>query len=102
MTPRYRPAQRQLRGVVQPGRWRHAFEELFTIAPQLRALFPVDLTSLRGHFEPTGARDSKPRRRDDPAGPAPGSACNTSTGVRSEDYFVVRDADPRHPRWVAE
>ena len=27
------------------------YQELFTVAPALRPLFPVDLTSLQGHFE---------------------------------------------------
>jgi hemoglobin-like flavoprotein len=78
----------------QPGALAARFyQELFTAAPALRLLFPVDLTALQGHFEAalaliirnledmTVLQDSL---RDL-------GAQHVGWGAKPQDYFVVRD-----------
>jgi hemoglobin-like flavoprotein len=70
------------------------YQELFSTAPALRPLFPVDLTSLQGHFEAALALVLKNLEdvtvlqeslRDL-------GAQHVHWGAKPEDYFVVRDA----------
>ena len=70
------------------------YEELFAAAPRLRTLFPVDLTSLQGHFEAALAlvirnlEDitvlQEPLREL--------GVQHVGWGATPEDYLLVRDA----------
>ena len=70
------------------------YEELFTVTPALRPLFPRDLTSLQGHFESALALVLKNLEdvtvlqeslRDL-------GAQHVQWGAKPDDYFLVRDA----------
>ena len=70
------------------------YQELFSTTPALRPLFPVDLTSLQGHFEAALALVLKNLEdvtvlqeslRDL-------GAQHVHWGAKPEDYFLVRDA----------
>lgn len=70
------------------------YNELFAAAPQLRAIFPPDLTSLQGHFEAALAlvirnldemQTLEQSLRDL-------GAQHVGWGARPEDYALVRDA----------
>ena len=67
---------------------------LFTAAPALRPLFPVDMTVLQGHFE--AALALVIRNLDDMAVLEDSlrdlGAQHVGWGAKPEDYFVVRDA----------
>jgi len=70
------------------------YHELFAAAPNLRPLFPADLTSLQGHFEAALALVIK--NLEDMAVLQDSlrdlGAQHVQWGARPEDYFVVRDA----------
>ena len=70
------------------------YEELFTAAPTLRAIFPGDLTSLQGHFE--AALALVVRNLDEvQALQAPLrdlGAQHVHWGARPEDYVTAREA----------
>jgi hemoglobin-like flavoprotein len=70
------------------------YQELFTAAPNLRPLFPVNMTSLQGHFE--AALALVIRNLEDMAALQDSlrdlGAQHVQWGARPEDYFVVRDA----------
>jgi len=70
------------------------YEALFEAAPNLRSLFPADLTSLQGHFE--AALALVVRNLEDVAVLQESlgdlGAQHVHWGARPEDYFVVRDA----------
>src|SRR5689334_16219332 len=85
------------------------YEELFAAAPHLRGLFPVDLTSLQGHFE--AALALVIRNLGDVTtlqGPlAELGMQHVQWGAKPDDYFLVRDALVRalrsaSPRWTPE
>lgn len=70
------------------------YEELFTAAPQLRHLFPVDLTSLQGHFEAALAlvlRNLEDMPVIEQSLRDLGSQ-HVAWGARPEDYRIVREA----------
>ena len=80
------------------------YTELFAAAPQLRALFPTDLTSLQGHFEAALAlvirNLEEMRTLEQPLRDL--GAQHVHWGAKPEDYLIVREAlDPRHPPLVA-
>ena len=70
------------------------YTELFAAAPQLRALFPTDLTSLQGHFEAALAlvirNLEEMRTLEQPLRDL--GAEHVHWGARPEDYLVVREA----------
>ena len=70
------------------------YAELFAAAPQLRALFPTDLTSLQGHFEAALAlvirNLEEMRTLEQPLRDL--GAEHVHWGARPEDYLVVREA----------
>ena len=70
------------------------YQELFAAAPNLRPLFPVNMTSLQGHFE--AALALVIRNLEDMAALQDSlrdlGAQHVQWGARPEDYFVVRDA----------
>lgn len=70
------------------------YQELFAAAPALRPLFPVDMTSLQGHFE--AALALVIRNLEDMAVLQDSlrdlGAQHVHWGARPHDYFVVRDA----------
>jgi hemoglobin-like flavoprotein len=70
------------------------YQELFAVAPRLRALFPGDLTVLQGHFE--AALALVVRNLDEMEGLRPAlrdlGAQHVHWGARPEDYFTARDA----------
>jgi hemoglobin-like flavoprotein len=69
-------------------------QELFTAAPALRPLFPVDLTAFQGHFE--AALGLVIKNLDDMAALQDSlrdlGAQHVAWGAKPEDYFIVRDA----------
>ena len=70
------------------------YEQLFTAAPQLRLLFPKDMTSLQGHFEAALALVIR-NLEDMAALELPLGELGTQHvhwGAKPEDYFTVRDA----------
>jgi len=68
--------------------------ELFAAAPQLRGLFPVDLTSLQGHFEAALAlvirNLEEMRTLEEPLREL--GAQHVAWGAKPEDYVLVREA----------
>jgi hemoglobin-like flavoprotein len=70
------------------------YEELFAVAPNLRRLFPVDLTSLQGHFE--AALALVVRNLDEMDVLAESlrdlGAQHVHWGARPEDYVTARNA----------
>jgi hemoglobin-like flavoprotein len=79
---------------AQPGALAARFyQELFTTAPALRPLFPVDLTALQGHVE--AALALVIRNLKDLAVLQNSlrhlGARHVGWGAKPEDYFVVRD-----------
>ena len=70
------------------------YTELFAAAPQLRGLFPVDLTSLQGHFEAALAlviRNLEDMRTlEQPLRDL--GAQHVRWGAKPEDYVLVREA----------
>lgn len=70
------------------------YAELFAAAPQLRGLFPTDLTSLQGHFEAALAlviRNLEEMRTLEEALRDLG-AQHVRWGAKPEDYVLVREA----------
>jgi hemoglobin-like flavoprotein len=70
------------------------YSELFSAAPELRRLFPEDLTNLQGHFEAALALVIR-NLEDVSALQQPLrdlGAQHVHWGARPEDYLVVRDA----------
>jgi hemoglobin-like flavoprotein len=79
---------------AQPGALAGRFyQELFTAAPALRLLFPVDLTALQGHFEAALALVIK--NLEDMAVLQDSlrdlGAQHVGWGAKPDDYIVVRD-----------
>jgi len=72
----------------------HFYKELFTRAPNLRPLFPGDLTSLQGHFE--AALALVVRHLDDMNALRESlrelGAQHVHWGARPEDYVTAREA----------
>jgi hemoglobin-like flavoprotein len=70
------------------------YQELFTAAPALRALFPADMTSLQGHFESALALVIK--NLEDMSALQESlrdlGVQHVHWGAKPQDYFVVRDA----------
>ena len=70
------------------------YTELFAAAPQLRALFPTDLTSLQGHFEAALAlvigNLEEMRTLEQPLRDL--GAQHVHWGAKPEDYVIVREA----------
>ena len=70
------------------------YQELFTAAPALRSLFPVDMTSLQGHFE--AALALVIRNLGDMSALQESlrdlGAQHVHWGAKPQDYFLVRDA----------
>ena len=70
------------------------YTELFAAAPQLRTLFPTDLTSLQGHFEAALAlvvrNLEEMRTLEQPLRDL--GAQHVSWGAKQEDYVLVREA----------
>jgi hemoglobin-like flavoprotein len=70
------------------------YAELFAAAPQLRALFPADLTSLQGHFEAALAlvirNLEEMRTLEQPLRDL--GAQHVRWGAKPEDYVLVREA----------
>ena len=70
------------------------YTELFAAAPQLRTLFPTDLTSLQGHFEAALALVIKNleemRTLEQPLRDL--GAQHVGWGAKPEDYVIVREA----------
>ena len=70
------------------------YTELFAAAPQLRALFPLDLTSLQGHFEAALAlvirNLEEMRTLEEPLRDL--GAQHVAWGAKPEDYVLVREA----------
>jgi hemoglobin-like flavoprotein len=70
------------------------YTALFAAAPQLRSLFPADLTSLQGHFEAAIAlvirNLEEMRTLEQPLREL--GAQHVHWGARPEDYVVVREA----------
>jgi len=73
--------------------WRF-YEELFTAAPNLRSLFPQDLTSLHGHFEAALAlvirNLDEVTALQEPLQDL--GAQHVHWGARPEDYLTAREA----------
>lgn len=70
------------------------YEELFGAAPQLRPLFPADLTSLQGHFEAALALVIR-NLEEMPvieASLRELGAQHVRWGARPDDYLLVREA----------
>ena len=70
------------------------YEELFLMAPQLRPLFPSDLTSLQGHFEAALALvirnlEDMPALQDSLRDLG---VQHVQWRARPQDYLIVRDA----------
>ena len=72
----------------------HFYDELFTVAPNLRPLFPSDLTSLQGHFE--AALALVVRNLDEMSALHESlrelGAQHVHWGARPEDYVTAREA----------
>jgi hemoglobin-like flavoprotein len=70
------------------------YQELFTVAPGLRPLFPGDLTQLQGHFEAALALVVRNLDEMDVLRPALRDlgAQHVHWGARPEDYVTARDA----------
>ena len=70
------------------------YQELFTAAPNLRPLFPADLTNLQGHFE--AALSLVVRNLSEVGGLQDAlrdlGAQHVHWGARPEDYATARDA----------
>ena len=70
------------------------YTELFAATPQLRGLFPVDLTSLQGHFEAALAlvvrNLEEMRTLEQPLRDL--GAQHVGWGAKPEDYVLVREA----------
>lgn len=70
------------------------YEELFTVAPKLRGLFPPDLTTLQGHFE--AALALVVRNLDEVSALRESlrdlGAQHVHWGARPEDYMTARNA----------
>ena len=70
------------------------YTELFAAAPQLRGLFPMDLTSLQGHFEAALAlvirNLEEMRTLEQPLRDL--GAQHVRWGAKPEDYVLVREA----------
>jgi hemoglobin-like flavoprotein len=70
------------------------YTELFAVAPQLRGLFPVDLTSLQGHFEAALAlvirNLEEMQTLEQPLREL--GAQHVGWGAKPEDYMIVREA----------
>jgi hemoglobin-like flavoprotein len=70
------------------------YQELFSVSPRLRSLFPGDLTLLQGHFE--AALALVVRNLDEMEGLRPAlrdlGAQHVHWGARPEDYLTARDA----------
>ncbi|HEY7284517.1 MAG TPA: globin domain-containing protein [Vicinamibacterales bacterium] len=70
------------------------YEELFAVAPNLRRLFPADLTSLQGHFE--AALALVVRNLDEMNALTESlrdlGAQHVHWGARPEDYVTAREA----------
>ena len=70
------------------------YTELFAAGPQLRALFPPDLTSLQGHFEAALAlvirNLEEMRTLEEPLRDL--GAQHVGWGAKPEDYVLVREA----------
>jgi hemoglobin-like flavoprotein len=70
------------------------YTELFDAAPKLRGLFPVDLTSLQGHFEAALAlvirNLEQMRALEEPLREL--GAQHVAWGAKPEDYILVREA----------
>ncbi len=70
------------------------YTELFAVAPRLRTLFPVDLTSLQGHFEAALALVTRNLEEmqtiEQPLRDL--GAQHVQWGAKPEDYVVVREA----------
>ena len=70
------------------------YDELFTVAPNLRPLFPGDLTSLQGHFE--AALALVVRNLDEMSALRESlrelGAQHIHWGARPEDYVTAREA----------
>ena len=70
------------------------YAELFAAAPQLRTLFPLDLTSLQGHFEAALAlvigNLEEMRALEQPLRDL--GAQHVRWGAKPEDYALVREA----------
>ena len=70
------------------------YEELFLMAPELRSLFPSDLTSLQGHFEAALAlvirNLEEMKALQDPLRDL--GVQHVHWRARPEDYLFVRDA----------
>jgi hemoglobin-like flavoprotein len=70
------------------------YERLFTVAPNLRTLFPSDLTALQGHFE--GALALVVRNLDEVSALREPlrdlGAQHVHWGARPEDYLTAREA----------
>ena len=70
------------------------YTELFAAAPQLRGLFPADLTSLQGHFEAALAlvirNLEEMRTLEQPLRDL--GAQHVRWGAKPEDYALVREA----------
>ncbi len=70
------------------------YTELFAAAPQLRGLFPADLTSLQGHFEAALAlvirNLEEMRTLEQPLRDL--GAQHVRWGAKPEDYVLVREA----------
>ena len=85
------------------------YEELFTKAPNLRRLFPADLTSLQGHFEAALALVVRNLEEMDALRPSLRDlgAQHVHWGARPEDYVTAREAlvaaiGSLSPSWNAE
>ena len=70
------------------------YSELFAAAPQLRGLFPLDLTSLQGHFEAALAlvirNLEEIRTLEEPLREL--GAQHVGWGAKPEDYVLVRES----------
>lgn len=85
------------------------YQELFSVAPNLRHLFPKDLTELQGHFEAALALVIwNLDEMDTLRGPLRDlGAQHVHWGARPEDYVIARDAlvtaiGALSPAWNAE
>jgi len=85
------------------------YQELFAAAPNLRPLFPADLTSLQGHFE--SALALVIRNLSEVGGLQDAlrdlGAQHVHWGARPEDYVTAREAlvtavGALNPSWTAE
>jgi len=84
------------------------YHEMFTAAPQLRPLFPADLTSLQGHFESALSLVVRNLHEMEALQQALRDlgAQHVHWGARPGDYLVARDAlvaalRAGYPRWDA-